>query len=117
MNELVRSSVLLHMGDKLQHLSDIFSGQSGFKNNVFNIASQSLLRGINPGFAAGELVVIKDPRETINYSPNKIYVFRDAPSNLNLWVAILSITEGNPVSHIQLLAKIWGFPVQSSTTK
>jgi hypothetical protein len=109
-DELVRSSVLLHMGDKLQHLSDIFSGQSGFKNNVFNIASQSLLRGINPGFAAGELVVIKDPFETINYSPNKIYVFRDAPSNLKPVGGILSITEGNPVSHIQLLAKNLGIP-------
>lgn len=109
-DELVRSSVLLHLGEKLNRLSDIFSGVSGFSNQVFDVSSQSGIHGVNPGFAVGELVIVKNPNEKINYSQNKIYVFRDVPENLKPVAGILSMTEGNPVSHVQLLAKNLGIP-------
>ena len=109
-DELVRGSVLLHLGEKLNTLSDFFSEESGISNKVFDLSAQSTIRGVNPGFAMGELVVIKNPNEKIDFSQNKIYVFRDVPENLKPIAGILSMTEGNPVSHVQLLAKNLGIP-------
>jgi phosphoenolpyruvate synthase/pyruvate phosphate dikinase len=58
----------------------------------------------------GELVVVTDSPENVTLSPDKVYVFHHPPSNLKPVAGIATVTEGNMVSHIQLLARNLGIP-------
>ncbi len=109
-DDRVRSSVLLFLGQTVSRLGDEFSNKAGLSNDVLNIKGQSNLRGLNPGFTVGELVVVTENPDEVEISPEKIYVFNTPPSNLKPVAGIATVTEGNMVSHIQLLARNLGIP-------
>lgn len=109
-DDRVRSSVLLHLGNAVSRLRDAFSHEAGFSNNVLGIRDQSSIYGLNPGFTVGELVVISESPESVSLCPDKIYVFHHAPENLKPVAGIVTVTEGNLVSHVQLLARNLGIP-------
>ncbi len=109
-DDRVRSSVLLPLGRMVSWLGDEFSHKAGFANQVFSIPDQSSIHGLNPGFTVGELVVVTDSPESVELSPDKIYVFHHPPANLKPIAGIATVTEGNTVSHIQLLARNLGIP-------
>ena len=48
--------------------------------------------------------------EKVVYDSNKIYVLPQAPADLEPVAGILTVSEGNPVSHVQLLARNLGIP-------
>jgi phosphoenolpyruvate synthase/pyruvate phosphate dikinase len=75
-----------------------------------SISGQSSIRGLNPGFTVGELVVVSESPENVTLSPDKIYVFKEAPGNLKPVAGIATVSEGNLVSHVQLLARNLGIP-------
>ncbi|MDQ3015266.1 MAG: phosphoenolpyruvate synthase [Bacteroidota bacterium] len=109
-DDRVRSSVLLYLGSTVSRLGDEFANKAGLANDVLGIKGQSSIHGLNPGFTVGELVVVKESPDNVDISPDKIYVFNNPPSNLKPVAGIATVTEGNMVSHIQLLARNLGIP-------
>ncbi|MGB5944437.1 MAG: PEP/pyruvate-binding domain-containing protein, partial [Leeuwenhoekiella sp.] len=75
-----------------------------------DMADASTARGLNPGYAMGELVVISGNPDGVEVSNNKIYVFKRPPSDLKPVAGIATVDEGNLVSHVQLLARNLGIP-------
>lgn len=108
-DDLIRSSILLQLGKTVGDLGDFLKTKSALVNHVFDISNQGQLRGINPGYAKGELVVSDSP-EGIEISSDKIYVFLAPPSDLKPVAGIATVSEGNLVSHVQLLARNLGIP-------
>lgn len=109
MDDKIRSSILLQLGQSVGLLGDFISKKSLLTNKVFNIPDQGHIRGINPGYSKGELVIADSP-EGIQISPDKIYMFHFPPSDLKPVAGIGTVTEGNLVSHVQLLARNLGIP-------
>lgn len=109
-DDRIRSSVLLPLGRNVGRLGDFIADQSGLNNNVMGIANQSHMRGLNPGFAYGELVVVTGSPDDVEVSSDKIYIFERPPSDLKPVAGIATVSEGNLVSHVQLLARNLGIP-------
>jgi hypothetical protein len=109
-DDKVRASVLLPLGSAVSELGDNFSELAGFSNNVMGIRGQSSIRGLNSGYAMGELIVSSGSSEDIEVDPTKIYVFDRPPADLKPVGGIATVTEGNLVSHVQLLARNLGIP-------
>lgn len=110
LDDRIRSSILLPLGNAVTLLGDIFAQEAGLANLVMSIPGQSGMRGLNPGYALGELVVDPAKDELNNPSPDKIYVFHHPPDDLKPVAGIATVTEGNLVSHVQLLARNLGIP-------
>jgi len=109
-DDKIRSSILLPLGNVAGLLADIAAQHSNLSNQVMGIKNQNELRGLNSGYAIGELEVVNGPPEGIGFSDKKIYVLRRAPADLKPVAGIATIAEGNLVSHVQLLARNLGIP-------
>ncbi len=110
LDDKIRGGIPLHLGQSIGELGDYMAGQSSLTNKVLGISDQSAIRGLNPGYALGELVVVNGSPEDIRVSPDKIYVFQRPPSDLKPVAGIATVSEGNMVSHVQLLARNLGIP-------
>ncbi|WP_298324675.1 PEP/pyruvate-binding domain-containing protein [uncultured Dokdonia sp.] len=109
-DDRVRSSVALDLGESVSTLGAFIAKHSGLENKVMDIDGQSSVRGLNPGYAYGELVVIEGSPEGVEVDTEKIYVFEKPPSDLKPVAGIMTVSEGNLVSHVQLLARNLGIP-------
>ncbi len=109
-DDKIRSSIALHLGKAVADLGDLIATESSLTNKVLTISNQSSIRGLNPGYAFGELVVIDGSPEGVEVSSNKIYIFQKPPSDLKPVGGIATVAEGNLVSHVQLLARNLGIP-------
>ena len=109
-DDRVRSSVALDLGESVSTLGAFIAKHSGLENKVMDIDGQSSVRGLNPGYAYGELVVIEGSPEGVEVDTKKIYVFEKPPSDLKPVAGIMTVSEGNLVSHVQLLARNLGIP-------
>ena len=110
LDDRIRSSVVLDLGESVSALGNSISKHSSIENDVLGIPQESAIRGLNPGYAFGELVVADEAVESIEFSKNKIYVFERPPSGLKPVAGIMTVSEGNLVSHVQLLARNLGVP-------
>ena len=64
LDDRVRSSVLLNLGETVGTLGEMIAAQSeGQANYLLDISNTSHARGLNPGFALGELVVLQETSE------------------------------------------------------
>ncbi|MEX0811419.1 MAG: PEP/pyruvate-binding domain-containing protein [Chitinophagales bacterium] len=109
-DDRIRSSVALQLGKTVGDLGDFIAQESSLSNKVMNLKNQSSVRGLNPGYAFGELVVINGNPDDIEVSSDKIYIFERAPADLKPIAGIATVAEGNLVSHVQLLARNLGVP-------
>ncbi|MGJ8667262.1 MAG: PEP/pyruvate-binding domain-containing protein [Patiriisocius sp.] len=109
-DDRIRSSVALDLGESVSKLGAMIAKKSNIANNVLDIKSQSNIRGLNPGYAFGELVVIEESPENVPIDTDKIYIFQKPPSDLKPVAGIMTVSEGNLVSHVQLLARNLGIP-------
>lgn len=109
-DDRVRSSLALRLGETVSELGDFIRKQSKLSNQVFELDSQSSFRGLNPGYALGKLIVVEDNPEAVEVSPKNIYIFQKPPSDLKPVAGIATVSEGNLVSHVQLLARNLGIP-------
>lgn len=109
-DDRIRSSILLAFGGTAARLSDLYARYTGISNDVMDLESQGQIRGLNPGIAVGELRVVASPAEEVDFSPDKIYIVLRAPSDLKPVAGIATVSEGNAVSHVQLLARNFGIP-------
>lgn len=109
-DDRIRSTVALDLGESISKLGGLIAEKSSLANEVMEIDSQSTIRGLNPGYAFGELVVVEETSENLNIDSDKIYIFQRPPSDLKPVAGILTVSEGNLVSHVQLLARNLGIP-------
>ncbi len=107
-DDRIRSSVLLALGTTTSQLHDYINTKIKFKNSLFG-KNTGDLNGVNPGYVRAKLKVV-DHIDEDNFEPGAIYAFQNPPSDLLPVSGILSISEGNMVSHIQLLARNLGIP-------
>lgn len=109
-DDRVRNSIALSLGETVSKLGTFVAKISNINNDVMSIDNQSAIRGLNPGYAFGELVVIDGNPDDAEVNTNKIYIFQNPPSDLKPVAGILTVSEGNLVSHVQLLARNLGIP-------
>ncbi|AUC76821.1 PEP/pyruvate-binding domain-containing protein [Olleya sp. Bg11-27] len=109
-DDKIRGSIALHLGKAVGELGDFIAEESALTNKVLSIPNQSTVRGLNPGYAFGELVVVAGSPDAIEVSSNKIYIFQRPPADLKPIAGIATVSEGNMVSHVQLLARNLGIP-------
>lgn len=109
-DDRIRGSIALHLAQTTGELGDLIAQESALANKVMDMDHQSGVRGLNPGYALGELVVVGGSPDKMAVSPNKIYIFQSPPSNLKPVAGIATVSEGSMVSHVQLLARNMGIP-------
>ena len=109
-DDKIRGSIALYLGLSVGELGDLIASESTLTNKVMTIPNQSTIRGLNPGYALGELVVVAGTPYDIDVVSNKIYIFQRPPSDLKPIAGIATVSEGNMVSHVQLLARNLGIP-------
>ena len=109
-DDRVRGSLLLGVGDVARQLAEALAYVSGRGNQVMSLSLGKEARGLNPGFARGELVVVKEMSHDMDFEGNKIYVLQQAPAEMKPVAGIATVSEGNAVSHVQLLARNLGIP-------
>ncbi|MGB7395254.1 MAG: PEP/pyruvate-binding domain-containing protein [Pricia sp.] len=109
-DDRIRGSIALHLGKSVGELGDFIAEESALTNKVMDIANQSTVRGLNPGYAFGELVVVPGSPDDVEVASDKIYIFNRSPSDLKPVAGIATVAEGNMVSHVQLLARNLGIP-------
>lgn len=109
-DDRIRSSLLLPLGETIGELGKRVAIAAGLENQVVDLDNQSTIRGLNPGFAVGNLVVVTGNAEGLDVDEKSIYVFDHPPSDLRPVAGIATVSEGNLVSHVQLLARNLGIP-------
>ncbi|MBC2838553.1 PEP/pyruvate-binding domain-containing protein [Robiginitalea sp. SC105] len=109
-DDKVRGSLALHLGYAVGELGNFIARRSRLTNQVLDLSNPSTVRGLNPGFAFGELSVVSGNPEDVEVSPDKIYIFQHPPADLKPVAGIATVSEGNLVSHVQLLARNLGIP-------
>ena len=117
LDDRIRTSVALALGNTVSTLGTFTAQKSNLINKVFNIEEQSSFRGLNPGYALGKLVVVSKNPNLIEVETDKIYVFKNPPSDLKPVAGIMTVSEGNLVSHVQLLARNLGIPNSALSDK
>jgi hypothetical protein len=116
-DDRIRSSILLPLGDAAGRLIRERARLAGVTNHVFDLGGDVQIRGLNPGFAVGELEVLTEMSGEVSFSPEKIYVLPYPPADLEPVAGIISISEGNAVSHVHLLARNLGIPNAAITQR
>lgn len=109
-DDRVRSSVALSLGESVSSLGDFFAKTTDLNNDVIGVDNSSSFRGLNPGYALGQLVVVDGNPDAVEVDAKKIYIFERPPADLKPVAGIMTVSEGNLVSHVQLLARNLGIP-------
>ncbi|MGM5470354.1 PEP/pyruvate-binding domain-containing protein [Flavobacteriaceae bacterium LMO-SS05] len=109
-DDKIRGSIALYLGLSVSALGDFIAKESALTNTVLDLPNQSGFRGLNPGYAFGELVVVQGSPDDVDVSSDKIYIFQRPPADLKPIAGIATVSEGNMVSHVQLLARNLGIP-------
>ncbi len=109
-DDWIRSSLLLSLGDAVSSLGDFISEMTNTQGQLFGTINTGSVRGLNPGFAKAELVVVDENDPIPDLGLDKIYVFHHPPSDMKPVAGIATSSEGNLVSHVQLLARNLGIP-------
>jgi len=110
LDDRIRGSVLLPLGDEVGRLGDWVAEAGNLRNEMLDVPNQGNLRGLNAGYAKGKLRVIEGNPDEAEVNPNDIFIFATPPSDLKPVGGIATVNEGNMVSHVQLLARNLGIP-------
>lgn len=109
-DDQIRNSIALNLGETVSKLNSFAAKVSNVNNNVMNISNQDAIRGLNPGYAFGKLIVVAGNPDEVEVNTNHIYIFQKPPADLKPVAGIMTVSEGNLVSHVQLLARNLGIP-------
>lgn len=82
---------------------------AGVEHRLFDTETGGGLRALNPGLARG---VLRDGRglDVAGFAADGIYLLPETVADLPPVAGILTAGEGNPLSHVQLLARNLGIP-------
>jgi len=106
----LRGSPLMFFSGVLNRLSRDANQLAGVKHRLFDGEIGVGFIALNPGLATGTLHVEPDLSNLENFSADGIYVLPETVSDLPPVAGILTAGEGNPLSHVQLLARNLGIP-------
>ena len=107
--DYLRGSPMFSFAAVIDPLVRDSNGLAGVSNELFDVNRGAGLRSLNPGLARGELHFALDTKLSELASEN-IYVLPETVSELPPIAGILTAGEGNPLSHVQLLARNLGIP-------
>jgi hypothetical protein len=106
----LRGSPLLIFSKVLDGMSRDANRLAGVKHRLFDKNIGVGFTALNPGLARGTLHVEPDFDDLENFKPDGIYMLPETVSDLPPVAGILTAGEGNPLSHVQLLARNLGIP-------
>ena len=106
----LRGSPLLFYSKTLDKLQRDANQLAGVTHRLFEQDLGVGFRALNPGLARGILHVHPDLAQLDNFQKNGIYLLPETVSDLPPIAGIMTAGEGNPLSHVQLLARNLGIP-------
>ncbi len=106
----LRGSPLFFYAHLLDSLLRDANRLAGVRRELFGADVGGGLRALNPGLARGTLHVLEGSAHTGQYSTDGIYLLPETIAELPPVAGILTLGEGNPLSHVQLLARNLGIP-------
>jgi hypothetical protein len=83
---------------------------AGVPSELLGTETGGGLRALNPGLARGVLRIASGEERIEDYQQDAIYLLPETVSELPPLAGILTAGEGNPLSHVQLLARNLGIP-------
>ncbi len=108
--DALRGSPLLFFSQTLDSLSRDANRLSGLSQRMFGETIGIGLHALNPGLARGRLYTRADIGHPEKLDPQGIYLLSETVSNLPKVAGIITAGAGNPLSHVQLLARNLGIP-------
>lgn len=106
----LRGSPLLFYSKTLDSLQRDANQLAGVTHRLFGREIGIGFRALNPGLARGVLHVHPDLAQMDDFQQDGIYLLPETVSDLPPIAGIMTAGEGNPLSHIQLLARNLGIP-------
>ncbi|MHC5035071.1 MAG: hypothetical protein ACYTFZ_08550, partial [Planctomycetota bacterium] len=106
----LRGSVLLPLSQELGRLSADADRVLGASHVFLGEELSHGVRGLNPGVALSPLEVVPPDAVEVHFDQNKIYVLPATLPELRPVAGVLTLDEGNLLSHVQLLARNLGIP-------
>lgn len=108
--DVLRGSPLLLFAQILDSLSRDANRLSGVSQRLFGQPVGIGVHALNPGLARGRLYTWDNPEDPENLNPKGIYLLSETTSSLPKVAGIITMGAGNPLSHVQLLARNLGIP-------
>ena len=108
--DMLRGSPMLFFAQNLDILSRDANHLAGVTHKVFDQQIGIGFHALNPGLVRGKLYAKPDINEFEAFDSQGIYLLPETISNLPPITGIITVGEGNPLSHVQLLAKNLGIP-------
>lgn len=109
-DDKIRSSIILPLALVVEKLNVLFNNTAKNSSSIMGNKDLAGIQGLNPGYAKGKLIVMDQASEGMELDANSIYAFDRPPADLKPVAGILNVKEGNPVSHVQLLARNLAIP-------
>ncbi|WP_214660511.1 PEP/pyruvate-binding domain-containing protein [sulfur-oxidizing endosymbiont of Gigantopelta aegis] len=106
----LRGSPLMFFSQVLNDLSIDVNHLSGVKHSIFGKKTGIGFHALNPGFVRGTLHTDIRLENIAAIKPDGIYLLPETVSDLPPLSGIITAGEGNPLSHVQLLARNLGIP-------
>ena len=107
--DVLRGSPLFFYSNVLDSLLRDANNLVGLRHELFGRDVGAGLRSLNPGLARGTLR-LKPADHHDDFDPQGIYLLPETIAELPPVAGILTAGEGNPLSHVQLLARNLGIP-------
>ncbi|MBT8367947.1 MAG: hypothetical protein KJP23_24900, partial [Deltaproteobacteria bacterium] len=107
--DVLRGSPLFFYSNVLDSLLRDLHQLVGLRHELFGQDVGAGLRSLNPGLARGKLR-LKPADHHDDFDPQGIYLLPETIAELPPVAGILTAGEGNPLSHVQLLARNLGIP-------
>jgi hypothetical protein len=106
----LRGSPMLAYSRIIDTLARDADGLAGIRHTLFEEDIGAGFRALNPGFARGILQTRPDMERLGEFRTDGIYLLPETVAELPPVAGILTAGEGNPLSHVQLLARNLGIP-------
>jgi hypothetical protein len=111
LDDIIRGSLLLPYANLSKRISLDAQLTQGIKRTVMGKASSTIL-GLNPGIAKGKLRIIKEEQlhSDLQLERTDIVILPYSLTELPPVSGVITLGEGNLLSHVQLLARNFGIP-------
>ena len=106
----LRGGPLLFYSQVLDSLARDANRLAGVQHKLFGRDIGAGFNALNPGLARGVLRANPDMKRVEDFRPDGIYVLPESVADLPPLAGILTAGAGNPLSHVQLLARNLGIP-------
>ena len=106
----LRGSPLLFYSNLLDSLLKDANRLAGVRHYLLDREIGAGLHGLNPGLSRGVLHTTAPKEGVAGFKSDGIYLLPETVSDLPPVAGILTLGEGNPLSHVQLLARNLGIP-------